>query len=309
MRLLFKSNIDRADHWIAPLRQQMPDLEVQVWPDIGDPEAIDYALMWKPEPGLLAGLPNLKAIFSLGAGIDHLASDPYLPQHIPTTRMVDPGLTSGMTEYVVMQVLYHHRAMLDYRAQQHRKEWRELSYCAAWNRKVSVLGLGVLGRDAAEKLALLRLDVAGWARSPKQIEGVTCYHGPEGLQEIVARSEILVNLLPLTTETQGLLNQALFDRLPKGACVINVARGGHLIEADLLVALDSGQIDSATLDVFQTEPLAQESPLWTHPRVIITPHMSSITLPETASRSVVENIRRIEAGQPPHHVVDFDKGY
>ncbi|MGO1119795.1 2-hydroxyacid dehydrogenase [Rhodovibrionaceae bacterium A322] len=309
MKLLFKSNIDRAEHWIDPLQEQMPELEIQVWPDIGDPEAIEYALMWKPDPGMLAGLPNLKAIFSLGAGIDHLASDPLLPRHIPTTRMVDPGLTSGMTEYVVMQVLFHHRTMLDYRDLQSKKDWRELDYRAAWNRKVTVLGLGVLGSDAAEKLSMLRLDVAGWARSPKSIEGVTCYHGADGFEEALARSEILVNLLPLTEDTRGILNKETFNKLPKGACVINVARGGHLIEEDLLEALESGQVDSATLDVFQTEPLQQESPLWDHPRVVITPHMSSITIPETACLSVVENIRRIEAGQDPLHVVDFDKGY
>ena len=309
MALLFKSDIDRAELWVPALKKWLPGLEVRVWPDLGDKAAIDYALVWKPAPGLLASLPNLKAIFSLGAGIDHLASDPQLPAGVPVVRMVEEGLTAGMTEYVVMQVLYHHRRMLDYRAQQARAEWAQLPFRAPWDRKVGIMGLCVLGQDAAEKLAALRLDVAGWSRSPKDLPGITCFHGAAGFDAFLARTEILVCLLPLTAETEGILDARLFATLPRGAAVINVGRGGHLVEKDLLAALDSGQIDAATLDVFRAEPLPPAHPFWTHPRVVMTPHMASITIPDTATAAVAENIRRIEAGAPPLNVVDLGKGY
>jgi glyoxylate/hydroxypyruvate reductase A len=171
------------------------------------------------------------------------------------------------------------------------------------------MGLGALGSDAAEKLAALRFDVAGWSRTSKDIQGIRCYHGGDGLSSFLARTEILVCLLPLTVETQGILNRALFDGLPRGACIINCARGGHLVEGDLLQALEDGQIAGAALDVFEAEPLPDNHPFWTHPRVIVTPHIGAFSLPETAVESVVHNIRRIEAGKPPLNVVDFERGY
>ena len=313
-KLLFKSDLDRADLWTRALQKHQPDLEVAVWPQgaaapDGDPAAIDYALVWKPPVGVLRTLPNLKAIFSLGAGIDHIFRDPELPEGVPVVRLVERGLTAGMTEYVVMQVLYHHRRMLDYRAQQQARVWEELPFVAPWDRRVGILGLGQLGRDAAEKLASLRLDVAGWSRTPKDIPGVASFHGEAGLEAFLARTQILVCLLPLTEETRGLLNAELFARLPQGASVINVGRGDHLVAADLLAALESGQIDSATLDVFPEEPLSVESPLWSHERVIVTPHVASITIPETAAEAIVENIRRIEAGKAPLNAVDRKRGY
>ncbi|MEX2630255.1 MAG: glyoxylate/hydroxypyruvate reductase A [Tistlia sp.] len=313
-RLLFKSDLDRADLWTAALKKHKPDLEVEVWPlrapePAGDRSAIDYALVWKPPAGVLKTLPNLKAIFSLGAGIDHLFGDPELPGDVPVVRMVERGLTAGMTEYVVMQVLYHHRRMLDYRAQQRAGVWDELSFVAPWDRKVGILGLGQLGGDAAEKLALLGLDVAGWSRTPKEIPGVASYAGAAGLEAFLARSQILVCLLPLTEETRGILGAETFAKLPRGACVINVGRGEHLVEADLLEALESGQIDSATLDVFAREPLPADSPFWSHERIVVTPHVASITVPDTAAEAVVENIRRIERGEAPRNVVDRDRGY
>lgn len=309
MALLFYSTADSAKVWIPELERQLPHHDIRQWPDIGDPSEIDYALMWKPEPGIMASLPNLKVIFSIGAGIDHLVKDPDMPRHLPLVRMVEEGLTAGMTEYVVMQTLYHHRRMLDYREQQAEQRWEPLPLTPCWDRKVGILGLGVLGRDSAEKLAMLGLDVAGWSRTEKQIEGVTCFHGEEGLDEIVRRSEILVCLLPLTEQTRGILNADLFNRMPRGGMVINAARGEHLVDQDLLDALDSGQIDSATLDVFHEEPLPANHPFWSHRRIILTPHMASITVPRTAVASLVENVQRFEAGQPMKNVVDLDRGY
>ena len=249
MALLFKSDADRAELWVPAIRARLPEMEVRVWPDLGDPDEIEYTLIWKPPAGLLAGFKNLKAIFSLGAGIDHLASDPKLPPQVPVVRMVERGLTSGMTEYVVMQTLFHHRRMLDYRDQQACETWKILPFVPAWKRRVGIMGLGVLGSDAAEKLATLRLDVAGWSRSPKALDGIDCYHGSEGLEDFLARTEILVCLVPLTDETRGILNADTFAKLPAGACIINAWRGGHLGEDDLLAARESGHSDSASLVV------------------------------------------------------------
>jgi len=309
MALLFKSEVDRADLWAEALRECAPELEVRVWPEAGEPSEIEYALVWKPPRGLLKSYPNLKLIFSLGAGIDHLTSDPELPEGVPVLRMVEPGLTAGMTEYVVMSVLMHHRRMVDYAGMQRDKVWEMLPTPLAADRKVGVMGLGVLGADAAEALAGLGFDVAGWSRSPKSVPGVAAFHGAEQLGPFLARSEILVCLLPLTAETLGILNARTLALLPRAAALINVGRGELLVEDDLLPALDAGQVAGATLDVFSSEPLAPEHPFWTHPRVVMTPHCASITMPDSGARAVVENIRRLEAGEPLLHVADIARGY
>ncbi|HLS69595.1 MAG TPA: glyoxylate/hydroxypyruvate reductase A, partial [Kiloniellales bacterium] len=242
-------------------------------------------------------------------GVDHIAADPQRPKHLPVVRMVEEGLTAGMTEFVVMQVLFHHRDMLTYQRQAKERLWQEISAIPAHQRRVSILGLGVLGQDAARMLVRFGFDVAGWSRSPKQVEGVACYHGSQGLEEMLPRSDILVCLLPLTPDTRGILDADLFAKLPRGACVINVGRGGHQVEQDLLAALQSGQLREATLDVFEEEPLPSDSALWDHPQVVVTPHIASMTMPDTAAKSVAENIMRMEAGQPPLNVVDFELGY
>ena len=309
MTLLFKSDLGRYDLWVPALKRHLEGREIRLWPDLGEVQDIEYALVWDPPPGLLASLPNLKAIFSVGAGVDHIAADPERPKHLPVIRMVEEGLTAGMTEYVVMQVLYHHRDMLAYRHQAAEKIWREIPAVPAHQRRIGILGLGVLGQDAARMLVRFGFDVAGWSRTPKEIEGVTCFHGPEGLDQMLARTDILVCLLPLTPATRGILNGELFAKLPRGACLINVGRGGHQVERDLLEALDSGQLREATLDVFEEEPLPADSPLWSHPQAIVTPHIASMTMPETAAKAVGENIKRMEAGLPPLNVVDFERGY
>jgi glyoxylate/hydroxypyruvate reductase A len=307
--LLIKTDIDRGNAWAEALAANYPELKTVNWPFKGDPAEIDYALVWQPPKGELKRYPNLKAIFSVGAGIDHLASDPDLPAGVPVVRMVEPGLTAGMSEYVVLAVLNHHRFMLDYAAQRRAKVWEEIPQLPAEARQVGILGLGVLGRDAAEKLKPFGFHLAGWSRSPKSITGVTCFHGSGGLDEFLGGTDILVCLLPLTAETTGILNAETFARLPAGAAVINVGRGKQLVEADLLAALDSGQIGGATLDVFQNEPLPEDHPFWEHPRVFMTPHIASMTVPQSAVRAVVANIQRLEAGEALQHVVDLQRGY
>jgi len=309
MALLFKSDIDRGDSWRRVLLELEPGLDLREWPEIGDPNDIEYALVWKPPQGELKTYPNLRAIFSLGAGIDHLASDPELPKDVPVVRMVEPGLTAGMTEFVIMSVLYHHRFMLDYAAQARAHRWREIDQVPAWERRVGIMGLGVLGGDAAEALVGLRFDVAGWSGSPKNLPGVTSFHGADGFLPFLNRSDILVCLLPLTPETTDILDARAFAALPKGAALISVGRGPQVVEEDLLAALDSGHLDGATLDVFREEPLPADSPFWDHPRVVVVPHVASMTIARGACEFVIDNIRRFEAGQPLRHVVDLDKGY
>jgi glyoxylate/hydroxypyruvate reductase A len=310
MTLLIIAPGERPDWWQREFARVAPDLEVRAWPDIGQAADIDYALAWKPPAGELAKLPNLKAILSMGAGADHLFEDPTLPD-VPVTRVVDPYLTAGITEYVLLHVLRYHRTQPVFEAQQREHVWddRARELCQADERPVGVMGLGVLGRDAVEKLAALGFDVAGWSRTAKDIPGVTCFDGPDGLAPFLARTKILVCLLPLTAQTADILNRETLAQLPRGAYLINAARGGHAVEADLADALATGQLTHATLDVFREEPLPGDHPFWDHPQITITPHNASITDPRSVVAQVAENIRRIDVGEPLLHLVDRDAGY
>lgn len=310
MTLLIIAPGERPDWWQREFARVAPELEVRAWPDSGDPADIHCALAWKPPAGELAKLPNLKAVFSMGAGADHLFIDPDLP-NVPITRVVDPYLTAGITEYVLLHVLRYHRNQPVFEAQQRDHVWddraRELRQ--ADERAVGVMGLGELGRDAVAKLAALGFDVAGWSRSAKDIPRVACFAGPEGLAPFLARSEILVCLLPLTGETADILDRKTLAQLPQGAYLINAARGGHLVDGDLLDALASGQITHATLDVFREEPLPDDHPFWDHPQITVTPHNAAITDPRSVVAQVAENIRRLDAGEPLLHPVDRNAGY
>jgi len=309
MVLLFRSSSDSADLWRSELQKHFPGLVMRVFPEIGDPTEIDAALVWKPKAGLLASLPNLKLIVSLGAGVDHLLADPTLPRHVPIARLVDPYMTEAMSEYVLTQVLRLHRQDFLYQAQQRERVWRELTQPNAAQRRIGVLGLGEFGSDAARKLAVLGFKVAGWSRSERRLPGIESFNGPDGLLALARRSDILVCLLPLTPETEGILNARLFAALPKGASLVNAARGAHLVEADLLAALESGQLAAAVLDVFQQEPLPPEHPFWTHPRIVVTPHTAAATHAPTAAPGVGENLRRLAEGRPLINLVDPARGY
>jgi glyoxylate/hydroxypyruvate reductase len=306
--LMFLSPDDPADAWRAELQARIPELEVRIWPDVGDPDEIEIALVWRPPPGELVRYPNLKAILSLGAGIDGFVADPELPD-VPLARMVDPSLTRTMTEYVLLAVLRHHRELDRFERTQRAREWAYAFPPQAADRRVGIMGLGELGAAAARQLVAHGFQVLGWSRSPKAIEGVVSYAGRSELHAFLHRTDILVCLLPLTGDTLGILDAATFAELPHGAFVINVARGQHLVENDLLKALDSGHLAGATLDVFRTEPLPPDSPLWGHPRILVTPHVASYSVPGTAADGVAANIRRVLSGQPPLHLVDRAKGY
>lgn len=310
MTILFTSTVDDARDWRGALARTLPDETVRVWPDTGPLEEIEFAIVWQPPAGLLASLPKLRAILSLGAGIDHLTSDPQLPRHMPLIRMIDPSLATQMSEYVVMNVLRHHRLMVDYANLQADGRWKPLLPAPdTARRRVGLMGLGVLGQDAAEKLKPFGFPLRAWTRAPRTADGVQTFHGEAGLREFLSGCDILVCLLPLTGETRGILDAARLSALPRGAALINAARGGHVVTADLLAALNSGQLSGATLDVTDPEPLPPDHPLWRHPRVTITPHIATITPPETAAAIMADSIRRIRSGQPVLGQVDLTRGY
>jgi glyoxylate/hydroxypyruvate reductase A len=305
MRLLFMSSTDRVEDWRPAMAAAIPELEFRVWPmEMGRPEEIDYALVWQPTSHVLMQLKNLKAIFSLGAGVDHLLMTEGPLPDVPIVRLVDKALTTDMTQYVIHWVLHFHRGMHRHRESQIEGKWKRLPYPEVAKRRVGILGAGVLGSDAARKLAGFGFDVAVWSRTPKQIEGVQSYHGAINLIPFLGRSDILVCLLPLTAETKGILNWKSLLALPRGAFVINGARGAQVVDADLISALDSGHIEAAALDVFAPEPLPAGHAFWKHPRVFVTPHVASTTTARTAAIEIAGNIRRIEAGQAPTNVVD-----
>jgi glyoxylate/hydroxypyruvate reductase A len=252
--------------------------------------------------------PNLEVIFSVGAGIDQFDLSG-VPPHVEVVRMTEPGIVEGMVEYVTQAVLTIHRDLFDYAAQQRERVWREMPVRAASTRRVGVLGLGMLGTAVLKMLHLFGFDCAGWSRSPHEIEGVECHAGVESLDTFLARTDILVCLLPLTDATRGLIGKHVFETLPKGASFINVGRGPQVIQQDLLDALDSGHLHAAILDVTDPEPLSPTHPFWTHPRVRLTPHIASATRPETAVDVVLENLRRHRAGERMIGAIDRTRGY
>lgn len=300
--------------WAERLRKELPDAEVVLPGEPFDRRAVHYALAWKHPPGAFAGLPNLEAIFSLGAGVDHLLGDPRLPD-VPVLRVVDPDLTARMSEYVVFHCLRILRQHERYVRQQRDRIWHDDErQPVAAEVRVGLMGLGVLGTDAAAKLRVMGFDVAGWSRSPREVPGLACFAGTEGLAPFLARTDILVCMLPLTPDTAGIIDAALLSGLARdgrlgGPHLINAGRGGLQKEADILAALESGTLASATLDVFETEPLPQDSPFWSHPRVIVTPHNAAMSLPDTIARLIAAQIRRHEAGEPFEHPVDRERGY
>jgi glyoxylate/hydroxypyruvate reductase A len=306
---LFLSEADPPEAWKDALLKEMPDLDFRVWPDhVGDPSDIDVALVWRPPPGELSRYANLKAILSLGAGIDALVQDKTLPDK-PLARMVDPSLTKTMADFVLSASLRHHRQLDFYEREQRAGRWTFVFPRSVAERTVGIMGLGVLGEASARVLQERGFPVQGWSRTEKSIEGVRSFFGADQLDRFLAGTDILVCLLPLTPETEGVLNADVFDKLPKGAYLINVARGAHLVEEDLIDALDREQLAGATLDVFATEPLPMSNPLWKHEKILITPHVASYCVPETAAKGVIDNIMRAREGKRLNNQVDLKRGY
>jgi glyoxylate/hydroxypyruvate reductase len=306
--LIFYSAFDDPGAWQRALAAELSDLDIRVYPDIGDPLDICYALVWKPPAGFFAEFPNLKLVTNLGAGVDSLFGRDDLPS-VPISRLQDPGMVALMTSYVLFAVIRYARDIPIFERAQRQSWWHYVHPRALSAITVSVLGLGELGGPAACALAAAGFSVRGWSRTPKNLPGVTCVAGRASLDALLADTEILVVMLPLTQETNGLLGESELARLPRGAKLINVSRGAIVDEPALIEALRNEQIAEATLDVFSVEPLPSDHVLWSMDNVLITPHLASITVPEAAAHDVAESIRRVRSGLPPLHVTDPRRGY
>lgn len=308
MSFLYKADPVRGAEWGRLFAQKAPELAFHCWPDTGDRAAVRYLAAWLPPEDMLSQFPNVEIVFSVGAGIDQFDIS-RLPAHIPVARMIEPGIAAGMVEYVTHAVLGIYRHSRLYAQQQREQRWQAQPVKPLSSTRVGVLGLGVLGQAVLKQLGSFGFPCSGWSRSAHSLDGVSCYSGSEGLAPFLAHSDILICLLPLTADTRGILNQQLFRQLPSGAALINVGRGAHLVEADLLAALDSGQLSQAVLDVCEPEPPAPDHPFWRHPAITLTPHIASMTQPAGAVDAVLDNIRRHHAGLPLTGLIDRQRGY
>ena len=301
--------------WAEGFAAALPDVQVVTRADDFDPATIDYIFIWKPAPDAFEGMDNLKAVLSLGAGADALLRHPHLPAGVPIVRFMDAHLAQCMSDYVVSQVTMHQRLELRFRRQQKTREWKQLYPAAAWEANVGVMGLGSLGQNVIGKLRALGFALRGWSRSEKQIEGVETFAGAAAFDAFLSGTDILVNLLPLTEETQGILNYETFGKLKQGGLdgwgpvIVNAGRGGHQREADIIRALDDGILKAASLDVFEVEPLPQQSPLWDRDDVFITPHIAAASNEHTGVAYFSKVIRDHLAGKPLPNVIDVARGY
>jgi len=307
--LVFSSAFDDFTTWKQAIRAHLPDLQVVPADAVQDPADIHYALVWKPPAGFFERMTRLRLIVNLGAGVDSLVNRPDLPAGIPITRITDPQMSRMMAGYVLFAALRHARDIPFFEQAQRRGEWAYRHPRAPGEITVGVLGLGQLGATAAFELQRQGFQVLGWSRSPRQVEGVQCLAGMETLDAVVARSDILVLMLPLTPQTHQLMNRERLAALPRGAAFINVARGALVDQAALTELLQNGHIGAATLDVFEREPLPPGDPLWAMPNVLITPHLASVAIPASSAQQIALNIERIRAGRPPENIVDPARGY
>ncbi|AVN33306.1 TPA: glyoxylate/hydroxypyruvate reductase GhrA [Serratia marcescens] len=313
MNIIYYHPLFNAQEWLAGIKQRLPQAEIREW-QRGDERPADYALVWRPPHEMLANRRDLKAVFALGAGVDAILDQERkhpgtLPAGVPLLRLEDTGMAQQMQEYALSYVLRYFRRFDEYQALQQRQEWQPLDPHSLDDFTIGILGAGVLGQSVARKLTEFGFSVRCWSRSAKQIDGVQSFAGEAQRAAFLDGVKLLINLLPNTPETVGILNRELFAQLNSGAYLINIARGAHLVEADLLAALEQGQLAAATLDVFAREPLPQDHPFWRHPRVTITPHIAAITLPQQAMDQIAANIRALEAGHAPAGVVDRQRGY
>lgn len=308
MSILYRSDAPRAAAWASYFAEHAPDLDFRVWPDAGNLDEVEYLIAWQAPADFIVTLPRLKVFFSSGAGVDHVDFSA-IPKHIPIVRMVEPGIINGMVEYVSLAVLALHRDFFDYVAAKAARVWDPLEVPPASARTIGIMGMGALGRAVLERLATYGFRLRGWNRSLRAMDGVESFAGADQLQPFLEGCDVLICLLPLTPATKGILNRKLFSALPAGAALINVGRGPHLVDADLLEALDSGRLSRAILDVTEPEPLPAEHPFWAHPRVFLTPHVASMTQPESAAPILLENVRRHQQGEPLADAIDRSRGY
>lgn len=295
--------------WLAALKAKAPEVEVSVYPEVENKNKIDYALVWNYPHGVLQEFPNLKVVASMGAGVDHIISDPDLPKKVMVTRVVDLQLGIDMAEFVLAIIMDYLRNLSVHKGMEASREWVPRTYFRIADPTIGIMGMGILGNKVSEKLKSVGFRVTGWARTQRTNRDFRIYSGQEELEAFLKEVNILVCLLPLTPLTENILNRDLFSKLPRNAFVINVARGRHLVEKDLLEYLDNAHLSGAALDVFRTEPLPQEHPFWEHPKVHVTPHIASVSRPSSVVNQVLENYRRLQNGEPLGNTVETAKGY
>lgn len=306
--VLFYSAFDDPVAWRDALLRELPSIAFHVYPEMPAPESVSTAIVWRPPEGFFWPLVNLRLIVNLGAGVDSLLGRTDLPD-APIVRLSDPGMVSLMTSYVLFAVIRYARDIDQFERAQQRAERRYIHPRPLSAITVGILGLGQLGAAAAKALANLGFDVRGWSRNVKDLPGIVCSHGLGALNDFLGQAEILVVMLPLTPDTRGLMDAERLSLMPKGSKLINVGRGAIVNEDALIASLREGHLGGATLDVFAEEPLPSASPLWRMPNVLITPHLASITVPETATKDVAESMRRIGRGEPPLNRIDPRRGY
>ena len=305
MTFLFLCDAERGAVFARAFAEHLDGVRFSMDLDAVDPNDVRYIMTWKP-PKDLERYPNLDAVFCIGAGVDQFTNDS-LPSGVKLIRMVDEGITRMVVEYVVMAVLSLHRNLHVYIDQRRRRLWSEvIPQAQSADRRVSVLGSGVLGQAALAKLQGFGFKLSAWSRSDRSINGVECFRGQDGLYEMLAATDILVCLLPLTLETTGILNERLFSALPRGASLVHAGRGRQLDSDALVAALDSGHLSGTFLDVVDPEPLPPDHPLWSRPKVIITPHIAAITQPASAAMTTIENLKLLQAGRAPIGLVDME---
>lgn len=312
MKILFYDG-DSPEEWLNAFANAFPDAEIRDWKP-GDNAPADYAVVWEPPMEMLCPRSNLKAIFNMGAGVDSLLSaiksnSITLSSDIPIIRLEDGGMAPQMIEYVIHAVMGYFRRFDEYQQHQVDLQWKRYPAPRKEHFPIGIMGLGVLGTQVAESLALMGFPVRGWSRQEKQEEGIQCYASSQGLQPFLQGLKLLVNLLPLTTETENILNHSLFTKLAQGAYLINIARGQHLVDTDLLESLQSGQLAGARLDVFRTEPLPLDHPFWKEDRISITPHIAARTYVDECVQQIAEKIHALSKGEPVTGIIDLNRGY
>ncbi len=306
--IYFHSDMDSADEWREALASQFDDFKFSVGDEVDSPESVDVAMIWTLPDGGLERFVNLRAILSLGAGTNQL--DPQrLPKRVPLARLVDASLTRTMVDYAKAAVYRYHRRFHIFEQQSRDRSWIYIPPTLTADTSVGVLGLGEIGREIAFAMQQEGFDVRGWSRSPKQLENIETYTGRDGLASMVGHCAIVINVLPLTDETRHILSRDLFDHFSDGTYLINLGRGMHLVEADLLDAIDRGRIEGATLDVASVEPLPDAHPFWNHPSILITPHVAGASIPMTAVVNIAANIRKALAGERLSQLFDAERGY
>ncbi|GAA0763534.1 2-hydroxyacid dehydrogenase [Psychroflexus lacisalsi] len=308
MSILLVSTTRDPGKWAKTLKEKNVSLDIQIYPDVERPDDVEFAISWKHPEGLYKDFPNLKVIASMGAGVNHILKDDNLPEDVKVTRIVDDQLTKDMSEFVLLQCLAVSRNLFIHLQDQSEKQWKPKSYQTPKKTSVGIMGYGVLGQEAGKVLKANGFEVYGYANSSKIVDGVQVY-GADELDAFLNKTQILVCLLPVTSKTKGILDLQLFNKLKEDAYLINVARGEHLVEADLISAIDRGIIKGASLDVFQEEPLPEIHPFWNHPKIQITPHIASMTDPESVAKQLLENYEKMQNGETLMNEVDVEKGY